>query len=75
MSRYASGAREFFKRECCEDLSDRWQLSDGGKLVHNFVTPEVIDDRVARLHGMHHKFRGWRFEQRTQFHEVMAGAA
>jgi len=43
--------------------------------VHDFVTPEVIDERVARLHGMHQAVRRWRFEKRAQFHEVMAGAA
>src|SRR5439155_23933335 len=43
--------------------------------MHDVVTPEVIDERVACLHGMHDRFRRWGFEQRTQFHEVMACAA
>src|SRR5439155_24532050 len=65
----------------CDESSHRFHLrcrlpvGSFRNFVHDFVTPEVIDERVACLYRMHHAFRRWRFEQRTQFHEVMAGAA
>ena len=43
--------------------------------MHDFVAPAVIDEGVPRLNGVHDRLCRWRFEQGTQFHEVMTGAA
>src|SRR5438874_3114137 len=51
------------------------QLSGSGNFVYDSVTPEVIDERVTRLHLMQRAVRRRRFKQRAQFHETMAGAA
>ncbi len=47
----------------CDESSHRFHLrcrlpvGSFRNFVHDFVTPEVIDECVARLHGMHHAFR------------------
>src|SRR5437763_3017685 len=63
------------KPEASEDLSHRSQLFGSRNTMHDFVTPEVIDQRVACLHRVHERLRRRRFEQCAQFHEVMTGAA
>ena len=45
-----------------------------GNPLHNFVPPEIIDDRVACLHGVQNAIRLWPVKQRSQFHEMMAAA-
>src|SRR5204863_7082088 len=45
-----------------------------GNPLHNFVPPEKIDDRIACLHGVQNAIRLRPVKQRSQFHEMMAGA-
>jgi hypothetical protein len=47
----------FFQAQSRQGLSSRRQLFGGDNLVHGFVTPEVIDERVAGLHSMHYTVR------------------
>src|SRR5262249_37337748 len=42
--------------------------------AYNFVPPEIINERVARLYGMQNVIRLGLIKQRAQFHETMAAA-
>ena len=46
-----------------------------GNPLHNLVPPEIIDDRVARLHGVQNAIRLRFVKQLSQFHDMMATAA
>src|SRR5437868_6080827 len=75
MGTYASGAASVFQAQSRNDLCRYRQSSGCGNSVHDPVTPEVIDERVSRLHLMQRAVRRRCFKQRAQFHETMAGAA
>jgi hypothetical protein len=47
----------------------------GNYSLHNFVPPEIIDDRVACLHWVQNAIRLRPVKQCSQFHEMMAAAS
>src|SRR6266568_9473961 len=74
MGRYASGVIRFCKGKLGA-LRRHRQVIRSVDLVHDLVTPEVIDERVSRLHLMQRAVYRRRLKQGAQFHETMAGAA
>ncbi len=51
------------------------QVIRDSNFVHDSVTPEIVDERVSRLHLMQCAVHGRRLKQSAQLHETMSGAA
>src|SRR5579864_6660937 len=77
MARYASGERDFFKRN--RETNLRGKLSgicvDRCNPSHYLVTPEVINQRIASLNRMKRAVRLRPLQQIPQLHESMTSAA
>ena len=56
MGRYASGMIRFCKGKLSA-LRRHRQVIRSGDFMHDIVMPEIIDERVARLHRMHDAVR------------------
>jgi hypothetical protein len=67
--------RTVFSSAISLDLRGHRQLGDSSDFIYQLVTPEVIDECVARLQRMQRAMCFGSLKQRSQLHKSMTAAA